>query len=81
MQCLSTLTVCLIDTGIQASTAIFQVASSCCRFQDKAAFKSLDFNLVLWRQTLQIFEFQYTLYHNLLMAVSYGDSVLHEGDR
>ena len=55
--------------------------SSCCEFQDKATFKILDLNLVLWRQTLQIFEFQYTLYHNLLMAVSYGDSVLHEGDR
>ena len=52
-----------------------------CQFQDKATFKSLDFNQVLWRQTLQIFEFQYILYHNLLMAVSYGDSVLHEGDR
>ena len=58
-----------------------KATSSGCQFQDKATLKNLDFNLVLWRQTLQIFEFQYTLYHNLLMAVSYGDSVLHEGDR
>ena len=60
---------------------LLKAISSCCQFQDKAAFKFLDFNLVLWRQTLQIFEFRYTLYYNLLMAVSYGDSVLHEGDR
>ena len=61
---------------------LLKAISSCCQFQDKAAFKSLDFNI--WStggERCKYLNFRYTLYHNLLMAVSYGDSVLHEGDR